>query len=59
MKQKKQQKKKTEIELLLETEGERMLNSVQGVVPPIYSAEQAKQILESIQNADTDVKQKG
>jgi hypothetical protein len=36
-----------------------MLISVQGVVPPIYSAEQAKQILESIQNADTDVKQKG
>lgn len=43
-------KKKSEIELLTESEGDRMLAAISGVIPPIYSEQQAKQIFENIQN---------
>jgi len=47
-------KSKSEIEQLTESEGDRMIASVQGIIPPIYSESQAKEMFENIQKQSDD-----
>lgn len=49
-------KNKSEIEVLTEVEGQRMLDSVQGIIPPIYSEDQAKEIFKNLQNSINEQK---